>query len=32
MEKYDDINETLTALIIGMTCIGIAPITVLLSL
>jgi hypothetical protein len=31
-EKYDDVAETLTTLIIGMTCIGLAPLTVMLSL
>jgi hypothetical protein len=31
-EKYDDVAETLTALIIGMTCISLGPITVMLSL
>ena len=29
--KYDDINETLTTLIIGLAAIGLAPITVLLA-
>ena len=30
--KYDDINETLTTLIIGIAAISLAPITVILAL
>ena len=29
--KYDDINETLTTLIIGLAAISLAPMTVLLA-